>query len=178
MIKNTRSHLPGMKQDKQSVTTDWDSVQKVIDGVTLRQVRTVIKDDGALTELYRDHWENIGEIRHVFQEVLIPNAVSAWHMHLETTDRLFVSTGSVKIVLYDSREDSPTRGLLNVFRFGSMRPALLLVPPGIWHGIKNVGSTDSLLINLTDKVYAYEDPDHWRLPPNTDQIPYLFFKNP
>ena len=166
--------LPGMKGDRQSVTADWESLQPIIDGVIVHQMRTVLKDDGALTELYRDHWENGGEIRHVFQEVLLPNSVTAWHIHRETTDRLFVSVGTVKIVLYDAREGSPTQGLLNVFRFGTARAALVTIPPSIWHGVMNIGSTDAVLLNLTDKPYEYENPDHWRLPPNTDQIPYSF----
>jgi dTDP-4-dehydrorhamnose 3,5-epimerase len=166
--------LLGMKRDKQSVTADWESLQQIIDGVAIRQVRTVLKDGGALTELYRDHWENGGEVRHVFQEVLSANTLTAWHIHQETTDRLFVSIGNVKIVLYDAREGSRTRGLLNVFRFGTARPALVIIPPCIWHGIMNVGSTDAVLLNLTDKPYEYENPDHWKLPSNTDQIPYSF----
>ena len=169
--------LPGMKRSKQSLTADWEPLQQIIDGVLIQQVRTVLKDGGALTELYRDHWENMGEVRHVFQEILSPNALTAWHMHLETTDRLFVSTGNVKIVIYDAREGSRTQGLLNVFRFGTARPALLLIPPCIWHGVMNVGSESAVLLNLTDKPYEYENPDHWRLPPNTDQIPYSFYED-
>jgi len=166
--------LPGMKRDKQSVTADWESLQQIINGVQIQQMRTVLKDGAALTELYRDHWENGGEVRHVFQEILSPNSVTAWHIHQKTTDRLFVSVGNIKIVLYDSREGSPTWGQLNVFRFGSARPALVIIPPCIWHGVMNTGSKDAIIINLTDKPYEYENPDHWKLPSNTDQIPYSF----
>lgn len=174
---NPIGYLPGTKQDRQSVTKDWESLQPLIEGVQVCEVRSVIKDNGHLTELYRSDWKGMTEIRHVFQETLIPGEITAWHLHDQTTDRLFVSMGLVKIVLYDAREDSPTQGFLNVFRFGTPRSGLVIIPPGIWHGVMNVGSELALLINLTDQVYEYENPDHWKLPFDTEQIPYCFSKN-
>ena len=46
------------------------------------------------------------------------------------------------------------------------------IPPGVWHGVVALGPETALLLNLVDKAYAYDAPDHWRLPPDTDQIPY------
>jgi dTDP-4-dehydrorhamnose 3,5-epimerase len=110
----------------------------------------------------------------VFQVVLEPGALSAWHTHAVTTDRLFVSNGMVRIALYDGREGSPTNGLVNEFRFGTIRPALLVVPPRVWHGVENIGSSQAFLLNLVDRAYDYEDPDHWRVPATSDQIPFRF----
>lgn len=167
-------HALGAAQDRQSITKDWDCLQEPLEGVKIREVRNVMKDGGYLTELYRDEWEEMGEVRHIFQEIIAPGHVTAWHLHLYTTDRLFVSIGIIKIALYDAREQSKTYGKVNVFRFGAARPALVLVPPGVWHGVKNIGHEAALLLNLTDQVYEYEHPDHWRLPPDTEQIPYSF----
>ena len=110
----------------------------------------------------------------VFQVLLQPNGLSAWHAHAVTTDRLFVNHGQIKIVLYDARPQSPTHGVINEYRLGTVRPALLVVPPQVWHGVQNLSHEPSLLLNLVDEAYRYEDPDHWRLPPDTDQIPYSF----
>ena len=103
-----------------------------------------------------------------------PACVSGWHSHRATTDRLFVSQGMMLIVLYDAREDSPTHGHINEFRFGALRPGLISVPPKVWHAVRNISSERSVLLNLPDHAYNYEDPDHWRLPLETDQIPYKF----
>ena len=53
-----------------------------------------------------------------------------------------------------------------------MRPTFLVIPPGVWHGVQNLGTGDVILLNLPTRGYVYEDPDHYRLPYNTDQIPY------
>jgi len=173
--ENIAGFLPGTKKDAQSITKDWESLQPLIEGVHIREMKNVIKHNGSLVELYREEWGGVVEVKHVFQEFINPQGITAWHLHHYTTDQLFVSVGTVKIVLYDAREGSKTKGLLNVFHYGSCRPGIVVVPPGVWHGVMNVGADMALLVNLTDKVYEYEDPDHYRLPPDTDEIPYRFY---
>ncbi len=78
------------------------------------------------------------------------------------------------MVLYDDRETSPTRGLVNVFNLGASRPSLLLIPPNVWHGVQNMSNEVSSIINFFDRQFCYEDPDDWRLPVDTPEIPYTF----
>jgi dTDP-4-dehydrorhamnose 3,5-epimerase len=167
--------LPGAKKDAQSITRDWQPLQRLIDAVLVREVKQVLKNNGNLTEVFRADW-NLGDtgIGQVFQNIFHPGGISAWHVHARTTDRIFVNLGHLKVVLYDAREGSPTYGLINEFRFGTSRPGLLVVPPGVWHGVHNLGDTDAGLLNLVDHAYDYESPDHWRLPPDSPLIPYSF----
>ena len=166
--------LPGATKDEQSVTADWAVLGESIEGVRLIEVRNVIGDAGHTTEVLRRDWfpDDRVELDQVFQVTLGAHAVSAWHVHLLTIDRLFVNAGQIKVVLYDSRPESPTHGLVNEFRLGDRRPGLVIVPAGVWHGIKNLQATESRVLNLVDRAYEYEDPDHWRLPPDTPEIPY------
>jgi len=160
--------------DTQSITSDWQEIQDLIDGVIVREVKNVCKrSGGVLTELYRRDWfADDSVVDQVFQNVLEPGQVSAWHMHRETSDRLFVNRGALKIVLFDGRIDSPTCRAVNEFCFGQSRPALIVIPPGVWHGVKNLGSSLASLINMVDRAYRYDSPDHWRVPPDSDEIPY------
>ena len=92
------------------------------------------------------------------------------------TDRLHIAQGYAKIVLYDARSSSPTKGKINEFCLGSDRQGLVVVPNGVWHAMQNMSHEPCLVINLVDKAYSYDDPDHWRLPLDTGQIPYAFGK--
>jgi dTDP-4-dehydrorhamnose 3,5-epimerase len=170
--------LDGAVKDQQSITADWEPVNQTrIDGVRLREIKHVLKDSGYLTEIYRRDWLPDDEpVEQVFQVVLDPGRLSAWHAHERTTDRLMVIRGLMKVALYDGRQDSRTFGLVNVFRCGEQRPALIVVPPRVWHGVANIGEVSSAVINLVDRAYEYERPDHWRLPPDTDRIPYRFVR--
>lgn len=167
--------MRGATKDRQSITADWVPLVELIDGVRVREVKNVPKDTGVLVEIYRRDWRlDEGGVDQVFQVTLFPGAFSAWHTHRVTTDRLFANHGQLKIVLYDERPESPTRGRINEFRFGTARPALVVVPPGVWHGVQNLGHEVASVLNVVDRAYAYEDPDHWRLPADTAQIPYRF----
>jgi dTDP-4-dehydrorhamnose 3,5-epimerase len=167
--------LDGCTRDAQSITRDWQPLQALIDGVQVREVKHVAKDNGYLTEIWRDDWGLApSAVAQTFQALLAPYAVSAWHVHRRATDRLFANHGLVKIVLFDARAGSPSERRVNVFRCGTARPMLIVVPPGVWHGVQNLGAEAALLLNLPDRAYDYESPDHWRLPPDTDRIPYSF----
>jgi dTDP-4-dehydrorhamnose 3,5-epimerase len=167
--------LPGATKDEQSVTSDWTVLQDAIDGAQLIEVRNVIANSGHTTELFRRDWFGTDvEVDQVFQVTLGAHGVSAWHVHLDTTDRLFVNDGQVKIVLYDARAGSPTYGRINEFRLGDRRPGLVVIPPGVWHGVQNLRVEESRVVNLVDVAYEYENPDHWRLPADTAEIPYSF----
>lgn len=168
--------LSGMRKDIQGITRDWQLVnQRLIHGVRIKQVENVLTGYGALTEIFRRDWAlDDGGVDQVFQSLIEPGGISGWHAHAETTDRLFVGMGRMRIVLYDSRKISPTFGLMNEFRAGRERPSLVIIPPQVWHAVENTAGVPALLINAVDKAYRYESPDHYRLPLETDQIPYRF----
>lgn len=50
----------------------------------------------------------------------------------------------------------------------------MIVPAGVWHGVQNLDNTPAVIVNIPDRAYQYDRPDHWRLPPNTSEIPYSF----
>ncbi len=167
--------IDGARRDGRTVLPDWMPVRDLIEGVQVREVRHVPKGHGYLTEIFRRDWGlDDAPVDQVFQVWFGPGEISAWHAHRCTLDRLFVNHGLIRIVLYDARSKSSSFRRLNVLCFGTPRPALVTVPPGVWHGLQNLSGEASALVNLVDRAYAYDDPDHWRLPPDSDRIPYRF----
>jgi len=168
--------LPGAAKDTQTVSAQWAPLgQTLIDGVRVHEVRHVPKASGRLTEIYRRDWLTDAEtVDQVFQVVMLPGRITAWHAHERTLDRLFVSEGSARIVLFDSRPDSPTRGVINQFLFGEHRPALVVIPPRVWHGVQNIGGTPVRIINMVDRAYDYASPDHWRVAADSPHVPFTF----
>jgi dTDP-4-dehydrorhamnose 3,5-epimerase len=170
--------LPGAKKDGQQVTSEWQTVAKGLDGVTIHEVRHVPRDHGVITEIFRPDWDPSGlPVVHVYQSRLFPAAIGAWSCHAKTIDRLFVNQGQLKIVLYDGRESSPTFGRVAELHAGDARPAFIVLPAGIWHGLQNVGPIDALVLNCPTRAYDYEDPDHYRLPWDSPEIPYAWTVN-
>jgi dTDP-4-dehydrorhamnose 3,5-epimerase len=167
--------LPGATKDSQQISQDWHKLAERIAGVSVREVRHVPRDHGVLTEIFRPEWDPTGKpVVHIYQSRLFAGALGAWSCHRTTTDRLFVSQGHVKIVLYDARDGSNTRGLLMELHAGDWNPCLVVVPPGVWHGLQCLGGSEALVINCPTEAYSYEDPDHYRLPYDTPEIPYVW----
>ncbi len=168
--------LEGATRDGQTTDASWTYVgRRLIDGVVIHEVRNVPKSNGMLTEVFRRDWFDAEVvIDQVFQAVVESGCVSAWHAHARTVDRLFVNQGTLRVVLYDAREGSATHGMVNELVLGLHRPALVVVPPRVWHGVENLLNRPGAILNLPDRAYDYATPDHWRMPADTDQIPYRF----
>ena len=155
------------------MNADWQRVDQPVEGVIVHEVRHVLRDHGVITEIFRPQWDPTGlPIVHIYQSRLFPAAIGAWSCHAKTIDRLFVNQGHLKIVLYDGREESPTFGRVMELHAGDARPAFVIIPIGVWHGLQNLGSHDALVLNCPSRPYAYEDPDHYRLPFDSPEIPY------
>jgi len=167
--------LPGAIKDAQQISEDWQKIGDVIDGVSVREVRHVPRDHGVITEIFRPEWDPTGlPVVQVYQSRLFAGALGAWSCHARSTDRLFVNQGQVKVVLYDGRDGSRTKGRLMELHAGDARPSLIVIPPGIWHGLQCLGNTDALVLNCPTEAYNYTDPDHYRLPWDTPEIPYVW----
>ena len=177
-ISEAQGWLEGAELRRESVTPYWEPIRELIEGVQIKEVKHVPTSYGYLKELYRDDWALDAEpVGGVFQSTFEPTAISAWHSHVHTTDRLFVVDGMMRIVLYDARKSSRTYRMLSTdLQFGLVRPALVVIPPGVWHGVENISSERASLVNLVSVAYDYAEPDHLALPPDTDLIPYRGFR--
>ena len=78
-----------------------------------------------------------------------PGVVKAWHMHKRMTLNYAIISGQLKIVLYDSRKKSPTKGLLQEIYMSTENYFLLSVPPLIWNGFKGIGIKTSIIANCS-----------------------------
>ena len=148
-------------------------------GVTFRPTRPVPHEDGHVTEVARAGWQLVGgPLEQVHITTTFAGRVRAWGLHQYSTDRLFVVSGLVKIVLFDGRRESPTVGKLNEFVVSEKNPGLLIVPPNVYHGWKNIGTTEAVIINMPKRPYDYEQPDALDLPWDSDSarriIPYVW----
>ncbi len=148
--------------------------QSPIDGLRFRPVRPVPHEDGTLAEIARTRWPEIDlPIVQVHVTTTLPDRMRAWGLHQASTDRLFVVSGLVSIVVYDGRNDSPTVGTVNEFCVSERNPGLLVIPPCLYHGWKNIGTTEAFVINMPSSQYEHDGPDALDLPydsPEAEEI--------
>jgi dTDP-4-dehydrorhamnose 3,5-epimerase len=165
------------QKDTQTVTPSGESVKPLIHGVRLRYAVTIPDERGTICEMFSPAWDfSDAPLVYVYQTTIRPGKVKGWVVHRKQDDRLFISLGTLKWVLYDDREDSPTYKMLNVIYLSEQNRGLLLVPRGVFHAVQNVGHTDAVFVNMPTRAYDHADPDKYRLPLDNDVIPYRFEK--
>jgi dTDP-4-dehydrorhamnose 3,5-epimerase len=96
--------------------------------------------------------------------------IKAFHFHLHQTDCWTPVTGLFQVALVDLRAASATFGARNTMYVGPMRPWQVLIPPGVAHGYKIIGTQDALLVYMTDQFY--NPKDEGRLPYDDPSINY------
>ncbi len=99
-----------------------------------------------------------------------PTTIKAIHYHYRQTDLWTPVVGMLQVFLYDLRRTSTTFGLTNTLYVGQHRPWQVLIPPGVAHGHKVLGTQPALLVYLTDRYYNPEDEG--RLPYDHPDIGY------
>lgn len=141
-------------------------------GVKLKPLRVIPDERGRLMEMLRADDEIFIKFGQVYLTTAYPGVVKGWHYHKIQYDNMVVVKGMMKIVLYDSREDSPTRNEVNEFFLGEHNPQLLHIPPLVYHGFKCISETEAMVINIPTEVYNYKNPDEYRVHPYDNDIPY------
>ena len=163
------------RKDPPTVTPEGKSIQTLIDGVRLRPAITVPDDRGTVCEIFCSEWTfDEFPMVYAYQVTIRPQRVKGWVVHHLQDDRIFLSQGTVRVVLYDDRPESPTYKMVNELFIGEHNRALLRIPRNVYHAIQNVGTVDVLFINVPTRPYNHADPDKYRLPLNNDVIPYRF----
>ena len=144
-------------------------------GVTLRDVTTHLDERGSVCEMFDPRWSwHMDPLEFVYMFTVRPGMVKGWGLHKLHEDRYFIVSGEMEVVLYDERPESPTNGLVAKVVLSHYRRQLMNIPAGIWHADHNIGSTDALVVNFPTIQYNHASPDKYRLPLDTDRIPYRF----
>jgi dTDP-4-dehydrorhamnose 3,5-epimerase len=141
-----------------------------IDGVKVTPLRRIPDERGAVFHMLREDspvFERFGE---VYCSLVYPGVVKGWHIHKRMTLNYAVPVGMVKLVCFDDRDGSPTRGAVEELHVGELNYALVTIPPLVWNGFKGEGATPALVANCATIAHDPDEID--RLDPFSGEVPY------
>ncbi|MBI4020150.1 MAG: dTDP-4-dehydrorhamnose 3,5-epimerase family protein [Candidatus Aenigmarchaeota archaeon] len=147
-----------------------DKGGKRIDGVEVKRLSMYEDGRGRLMEILRADDSIFRKFGQVYMCTAYPGWVKGWHLHKRQTDNFTCIKGTMRLVLYDGREKSATKGLLNEFIISLETPMVVSIPPGVYHGFEALGRGEAIAINTPDYPYNRKRPDEYRLPFNTGKI--------
>jgi len=146
--------------------------KQLIHGVHVKQLKWIPDERGKLMEMLRCDDPMFEKFGQVYITTCYPGVVKAWHYHQNQADNMVVVKGMAKVALYDTREDSPTKGVVNEFFVGEDIPMLIHIPEMVLHGFKAYGSEPAYVVNTVTQPYNHKQPDEFRIDPFNNDIPY------
>ena len=144
----------------------------MIEGVHVKQLVRHADERGFLMEMVRSDDEIFSKFGQCYVSMNYPGVIRAWHYHKKQDDYFVVVKGMCKVGLYDTREDSPTHGEVSTYYLGDNNNIVLHIPIGVAHGYRTVGTEPSLLVNFPTETYDPKDPDEYRIPHDSPDIPF------
>lgn len=142
----------------------------MIDGVTLTPLRQIGDDRGKVMHMLRRDSPVFVDFGEIYFSTVHPGIVKGWHIHKRMVLNYAVPHGEVRVVLYDQRPESPTRGQVQEAVLSPEHYALLTIPPGVWSGFQGLGSETAILANCASLPHDPDEID--RLDPTDPSIPY------
>lgn len=144
----------------------------MIEGVIIKPLLRHVDERGYLMEILRSDEEIFVRFGQAYVSACFPGIVKAWHCHQRQYDYFCCLVGNMKIGLYDDRAESSTRGQTQAIVIGELNPALVRIPPLVWHGFTALGQQTALVLNIPTEVYNRAEPDELRRDPFDPEIPF------
>ncbi len=145
---------------------------KLIQGVKIKELKVIPDERGRLMEILRRDDKIFKKFGQCYITTAFPQVIKAWHYHKLQDDHFTCLKGKIKLVLYDPRKNSKTRGRINEFILSLEGPLLVKIPKGVYHGFKTIGCEEAMVINIPTKPYNHKCPDEFRVPYQDLKINY------
>jgi dTDP-4-dehydrorhamnose 3,5-epimerase len=142
----------------------------MIKDVIVKPLRKIPDERGSIMHMLKDTDAEYDKFGEIYFSTVFPGAIKGWHLHKIMTLQYAVVKGNIKLVLFDQRQDSPTKGEIMELFIGDKNYCLVKIPPGVVNGFKGIGTEEAIVANCTDVSHT---PDEIvRIDPFTKDIPY------
>tara|TARA_B100001250_G_scaffold377435_1_gene366524 strand:+ start:53 stop:490 length:438 start_codon:yes stop_codon:yes gene_type:complete len=135
----------------------------MIDGIKVTPLKQIVDERGKIMHMMRNDSKIFEKFGEIYFSTVNPGFVKAWHLHKENTLNYVCIKGKVKLVLFDDRKDSSTKGKYQELMLSPEDYFLVTIPPYIWNGFKGLSNSDSIIANCmtmphNEKEMLRKDP--------------------
>jgi len=142
----------------------------MIEGVKVKPLKQILDERGKIMHMIRKDDPEFIDFGEIYFSCVHPGAIKGWHVHNSMTLNYSVPIGKIKLVLFDDRENSKTKGEIQEIFLGPDNYCLVTIPPLVWNGFKGIGEELSLVANCSDM--PHDPTEIGRLDPFDKKIPY------
>ena len=142
----------------------------MIDGVLVIPLKRIPDERGTVLHMLKRTDPHFIEFGEIYFSTIYPGIVKGWHKHAEMTLNYACVHGRIKLVLFDDRSGSATKGEIMEIFLGPDNHSLVQIPPGVWNGFKGLGSETAIVANCS--THPHDPSRSIRLDPFDNDIPY------
>ena len=142
----------------------------MIGGIRITPLRQILDERGKVMHMLRSDSEDFISFGEIYFSCVYPGAIKAWHIHKRMTLNYAVPHGKIKLVLYDNRDESKTKGEVQEIFLGPDNYCLVTIPPLVWNGFKGIGPETAIVANCSSIPHEPEEIE--RTGPFDPSIPY------
>lgn len=142
----------------------------MIEGVKHIPLRRIPDERGTVMHMLKRTDPHFIEFGEIYFSTIYRGVVKGWHKHRDMTLFYACVYGRIKLVVFDDRDGSSTKGDLNEFFLGPDDYSLVVIPPGVWNGFKGMSDTHAIVANCC--THPHDPSRSVRKPPHSSDIPY------
>lgn len=144
---------------------------KIINGVKLTNLKQITDTRGAVFHIMRKDSESFYDFGEAYISKVNGSIIKGWKFHSRMKQNFTVIFGKMKIVLFDNRDKSETKGSINEFLLDDLENYFrLTIPENIWYSFKSLNKDFTLLLNIADIVHNPSESENLEI--NNKVIPY------
>ena len=119
----------------------------MIHDVKITPLKIISDDRGKVMHMLRNDNPIFNSFGEIYFSTIYKDSIKAWHLHKESTLNYACIKGSVKLVLFDERPESPSKGKYQEINLSPENYFLVTIPPNIWNGFKGLYKPESIIAN-------------------------------
>ena len=119
----------------------------MIHDVKITPLKIIADDRGKVMHMLRSDDKIFQKFGEIYFSTIYKDSIKAWHLHKESTLNYACIKGSVKLVLFDERPESPSKGKYQEINLSPENYFLVTIPPNIWNGFKGLYKPESIIAN-------------------------------
>ena len=118
-----------------------------IEGVVITELKIIRDERGQVMHMMRNDSDVFKSFGEIYFSTIFEDKIKAWHLHKEATLNYACISGEVRLVLYDDREESKSKGEYEDIILSPKKYFLITIPPNIWNGFKGLAKGESIIAN-------------------------------
>lgn len=142
----------------------------MIKDIKITPLKIISDNRGSVMHMLRNDSPIFKSFGEIYFSTINENSIKAWHLHKKSTLNYVCISGKVKLVLFDDRENSVTKGKIEEINLSPKDYFLVTIPPNIWNGFKGLEKPNSIIANCLD--LPHDEKEMVRIEPFDKSINY------